>query len=303
MPFSPKSSQRIIAAPERIKPSQLPRSVDTDKVSQFNLFENFTFSTSESHEGDVAACSTNYSKSMTNQVQKNGQLKSNWEEDMLPRFSNMNLQSASVSTIDPKAPDFVPYGKCIVPNNKSQQIFIADGRLYQGNPNGYQYVCGNHPAYYMVQSQGPYVEPWPVRNVQQFPNGGGIPIPTQFYVNHLDEHKNFYPTINYRTDMCNAINFNPNFHYQEAVPPIDFPKKDIAHQQIEEEALKNKIKNKAKSQQTTAKPLKPIKKIGFPKFPRRRNFTQEVQDENIFCSTTPNPPIPKGARPILSARK
>lgn len=302
MPFSPKSSQRIIAAPERIKSSQSPKSVNTEKVSQFNLFENFTFSTSESHDGNVAANSTNYSKPTTNQVQKNGQLKNYWEEDVLPRFSNMNLQSTSISTIDPTAHDSVPYGKCIHSNNKSPQIFLADGRLYQGNPNGYQYVCGNHPAYYMVQSQGPYVEPWPMRSVQQFPNNVGIPTPTQFYINHLDEYQNFHPTPSHRTDMCNSNYFNPNFHYQEIAPPIDFPKKDIANQQIEEEALKNKMKNKAKSQQTSAKPLKPIKKIGFPKFPRRRNFTQEVQDENIFCSSTPNP-IPKGARPILSARK
>ncbi|XP_051169452.1 uncharacterized protein LOC127286874 [Leptopilina boulardi] len=307
MPLSPKSNQRIIAAPDRNKQGQLPKYVDSDKqVSQFNLFDNFTFSTSDSHEGEAsaAAYSTNHLK-MSNQIPKYGQLKNNWEDDVLPRFSHMNLQSATgfSQTIDPKAPDFIPRnGKWVTPINISQQ-FIADRGFYQ--------AYENYP-YYVIQSQGSYVEPLPMRSVPQFPSNNinnGIPHPS-FYVNHWNEYSSNYPNVlNCRTEGCKSY-VNPNLRCQETLPAVEFPKKNVAQQLDDDddnndELCKAKIKNfKTKCNLlTSAKPVKPIKKIGFSKFPRRRNFTCETQDENdIICMMTTPTPIPKGARPILSAR-
>lgn len=281
MPFS-KSNPRIISAPIGSKNIQFDHTKSANQssrqgliaeskkgVSSFNLFENFTFSTADSHDGETASV-------VAYQKQKN-----NWEDELLPQFNNLCLKTG-VNTVESKEN---ARGKFCYLNPQCQQFLISDNGFQQSNYQNFPCLYGNYPGVCVIPPQ-PFFESYPQYSPQFLPQNG---IPPPFYFNYSEEvpgRMNYLQNPNYQCEGFAINNFGEN-------------KQDyVQSEQDELYKIQNLKKNRAKP---VFEKQKQIKKIAFQKFPKRRNYSREVTEEHDIVCHTPMP-IPKGARPILSAR-
>ena len=311
-------------------PFLLPRPIkltEQHPSPSFSLFDDFTFSLPPPTTQEDQGWTASFEQLPMETANQNRYQRDGWIDDFAPRFSNLNLEGEESRSL------YAEPSKIGVPKDSGNFTSMLQDKGFPGRgkmlgsinppttslqpmiwpekgfpfhqqeasssvvPNSLQCGYSSIPGICVIPQQMPYVEPWPLENRpfygynQHHSMPASCPLCIEAYA-----HSNVYRMPeSCNLNCCNqqeCSNMQNDSEDQQQSETIYQPQGTFKGRRQKSKAAFEKPKS--------ARKIQPVLKMN--QRPRINSENQEISEQKDFVSK-PVEQIPKGARPILSARK